>query len=492
LPPTGIDRARAIFWLQLASLLVTAWVIWKIAIIPFVPLGLGTAGFLPQTIFLAVWYSLAALLLSGAITFLLLLAVRRIERTETIRVTLRTCAAGVWFAPAAILLGSSSPLATTVALVLVVSVTRVLYSQWRMTPQQARSELSPAPQEGLLSGSAELPTGFLPRDFWPAMAVAVALQLGWASSSIGRKSAAAAFYALGAALLTAYGISAGVWDRDRQPVLPRAIMGVAVTLLLTVFITIIGTMMLMGGGGEEGNAGGSGTASKRATYVQPPPPPPLPAPGRKYEPPPIDPARLGPAMNVPGGFPGVILWPETAPIPILVEPMPAGDGLSKRPPWHPFVIPFDGAYWMFRWPFTRPPANSFVRRGTPSQMSFSTVDGWPLTMEAHQRLEREIDLSWCAKVQLVLWNADRYPGTVTIELGLMDRGALRFRLGPERVNSLPDLTRDPVVPVSETLEFAVPLNVPRFDEFDVIYHRFKLVEYKSARIAIEKFVLTPR
>jgi hypothetical protein len=30
---------------------------------------LGLKGFLPQTIFLALWYSLAALLLSGAITF---------------------------------------------------------------------------------------------------------------------------------------------------------------------------------------------------------------------------------------------------------------------------------------------------------------------------------------------------------------------------------------------------------------------------------------
>ncbi|MGA3235494.1 MAG: hypothetical protein ABSG03_04275 [Bryobacteraceae bacterium] len=489
MPPTGIDRARAIFWLQLASLLATAWVIWKIAIIPFVRIGVGFWGFLPQTIFLALGYSLAALLLSGAITFLLLLAVRRIERAETIGVTLRTCAAGVWFAPAAILLGSSSPLATTAALVLVVSVTRVLYSQWRLSPKLEPAEPTPSPQEGLLFGSGELPTGFLPRDFWPAMAVALALQMGWASSSIGRKSAAAAFYAVAAALLTAYGIAAGVWARDRQAVLPRAIMGVAVTLLLTVFITILGTIMLMGGGGEEGSAGGSGTASIPA---KPPPPPPLPLPGRKYDPPPIDPARLGPAINVPGGFPGVILWPETAPIPILVEPMPKGEALSKRLPSHPFVIPFSGAYWMFRWPFTRPPANSFVRRGTPSEMSFSTVDGWPLTMEAHQRLDRETDLSWCGKVQLVIWNADRYPGTVTIELGLIDRGRAPFRLGPERVNSMPDLTRDPVVPVSETLEFTVPSDAPRFDEFDVIYHRFKLVEYKSARIAIEKFVLVPR
>ena len=57
----------------------------------------------------------------------------------------------------------------------------------------------------------------------------------------------------------AYGISAGVWNRDRQPVLPRAIMGVAVTLLLTVFITIVGTVMLMGGGGGDDSVGGSGT-----------------------------------------------------------------------------------------------------------------------------------------------------------------------------------------------------------------------------------------
>jgi hypothetical protein len=217
----------------------------------------------------------------------------------------------------------------------------------------------------------------------------------------------------------------------------------------------------------------------------------LPAPGRKYEPPPIDPSRLGPAMNVPGGFPGVILWPETAPIPMLVEPMPKG-GLSHRPPSQPFVIPFAGAYWMFRWPFTRPPANSFVRRGTPADSFFSTVDGWPLTMEAHQMLEGDLDLSCCSKVLLVIRNADRYPGTIMIDLGLIHHGGRPYMLGSARVNSMPDLTRDPIVPVSETLEFTIPGIVPRFDEFDVIYRRQKIREDKSARIAIEKFVLAPR
>jgi hypothetical protein len=485
LPHTGIDRDRAIFWLQLASLLATGWVISKIAVTP----GEG-ARFLPRTIFLAVCYSLAALLLSGAITFLLLLAVRRIERAEAVGVTLRTCAAGVWFAPAAILLGSSSPLATVAALVLVMSVTRVLCSQWRLTPKLEEAAPLLVPQEDSLFGSGQLPDGFLPRDFWPAMAVAVALQTGWAASSIGRKSTAAAFYALAAALLTAYAISSGVWDRQRQPVLPRAFMGVAVTLLLAILVTVIGTAVLMMGGGGEELGGGSGVAD--VSHPPAAPPPPLPAQARKYQPPPIDPARLGPAMNVPGGFPGVILWPETAPVPMLVEPLPEGDGLSRRPPSQPFVIPFAGAYWMFRWPLTRPPANSFVRRGTPADSFFSTVDGWPLSMEAHQMMQREIDLKCCSKVLLAIRNADRYPGTVAIELGLINRGGLPFRMGSARVNSTPDLTRNPVIPATETLEFTVPDRAPRFDEFDVIYHRLKFREDKSVRIAIEKFVLVPR
>jgi hypothetical protein len=482
-PPAPIDRARAIFWLQLASLIVTGWVVGKIAILP---VGIGL---LSRTILLAVWYSLAALALSGAITFVLLLAVRKLERAETVDVTLRTCAAGVWFAPAAILLGSSSPLATTAALVLVVSVTRVLYSQWRAVPEQPPAQPLPAPHEAMLFGSGELATGFAPRDVWPAMAVAVALQLGWASASFGRQSAAAAFYALGAAVLTAYGISAGVWDRDRRPVLPRAIMGVAVTLLLTVIITLLGTIMLMGGGSEGSEEAGGAGSNPPPNSLRPPPPP---APTRKYDPPPIDPARLGPPMTVPGGFPGVILWPETAPVPMLVEPMPKGDGLSRRSPSRPFVIPFDGAYWMFRWPFTRPPANSFVRRGTPSEMSFSTPDRWPLNMEAHQRLQRELDLKCCSKVQVVILNADRFPGTVGIELALIRNGGSPFRLGTAQVNSMPDLSRDPIPPISETLEFTVPENAPRFDEFDVVYTRMKLRADKSARIAIQKFVLVPR
>jgi hypothetical protein len=154
--------------------------------------------------------------------------VRRIERAETIRVTLRTCAAGVWFAPAAILLGSLVAARDCwLALVLVVSVTRVLYSQWRMTAETAactspgavRRKKAVALWFGRIAdrvSAARFLAGY-------GSGCGAAIGLGH-RRPIGRKSAAAAFYALAAALLTAYGISAGVWTGHRQPVLPRAIM----------------------------------------------------------------------------------------------------------------------------------------------------------------------------------------------------------------------------------------------------------------------------
>ncbi len=484
MPPPTNDRARAVFWLQAASLLATGWVIWKTAFFPF-----GAQYDLPEGIAIALWFSFCALALSGVITFLLLLAMRRIARDEALIVTIRTCAAGMWFAPAVILLGAASPLAVTAALALVVSVTRVLYTQWRLIPARPPEEVADveAPP-ALLTG--ELPHGFLPRDFWPAFASAAALQAGFTFSHLGRPSLSGACYALGAALLTAYSISAGVWTRDSNPALPRSVMAILVTLMLTVLITIIGMQMYPGGGNGEGGVAGMGSSSRRHER-QPPPPPVLPAHARRAEPPPIDPARLGPNVSVPGGVPGIILWPETAPIPLLVEPVPKG-GLANRQASRPFVIPFSGSYWMFRTGFTRPPANSIVQRGTPTTSSFKTVDAWPLEMEAHHRLDREIDLSCCSRIRVEIMNADKHPGTITVELALIKNAGPPLRLGRADIRSAPDLYEDPIKPVPETLEFDIPSYGPVFDEFDVIFHRSKERVDRSARISIERFVLVPR
>jgi hypothetical protein len=62
------------------------------------------------------------------------------------------------------------------------------------------------------------------------------------------------------------------------------------------------------------------------------------------------------------------------------------------------------------------------------------------------------------------------------------------------VTSVPDLTANPVSPVAETLDFAVPAEprVGGFNEITVLYHRDWTRRDKSARVAIERFILIPR
>jgi hypothetical protein len=198
-----------------------------------------------------------------------------------------------------------------------------------------------------------------------------------------------------------------------------------------------------------------------------------------------------------GGFPGVILWPEVKPITTLIAPMPAlgSNPFQGRHP-QPLGIPFGGEYWMYRWPFARPPSSSILQRGTPSKLGFSTTDHTPLEMEAHQKLETPIDVRCCSGIQLEVLNADRYPGTLTIELILVNSEPVRLSqsLGNAAVNSRPDLSQDPVLPVREMLDFAVPGEpaIDQFNEFKIVFHRTVRRADRSAKLSIERFVLLPR
>ena len=112
-----------------------------------------------------------------------------------------------------------------------------------------------------------------------------------------------------------------------------------------------------------------------------------------------------------GSFPGVILWPEVKPVTRLVAPPPkglsTGTALARS-----YSIPFAGQYLLFRFPQRRPPPTSILQRGSPAALAFSTVDHWPLNMEAIQKLDEPIDLSCCSALRVEIWNADKYPGTV--------------------------------------------------------------------------------
>jgi hypothetical protein len=307
-------------------------------------------------------------------------------------------------------------------------------------------------------------------------------------------------------------MATGAADAGRPPTLPKSLLGVLATMVLAVLLTL-GGANAFGGGGSGGMFSGHGAGRpslvetarallRQLLYGERPI-----MPGRRAErptlargkgnaaaPQPPEPADTG-AL---GGFPGVILWPEVRPETMLIAPLPAlGTGLFEGRSPRPLSIPFAGEYWMFRWPFPRPPASSFFRRGSPAKLGFSTTDHTPLDMEAHHKLDMPIAVRCCGKIQLEVANADHYPGTLALELVLVGSMAEHGRplsLGKTPVISKPDQTRDPVMPVLETLDFPVPAQpaIEEFNEFKIVFHRARPRGDKSAKVSIERFVLVPR
>jgi hypothetical protein len=488
---------------EILSLLATGWVMWRVWSGP--RSATHSFGFVFRT---AVTFTLFAWLWSAVIALLLHLAIRRVEKVDVIGATLRTSAVAVWFAPATMLLSSLSAWSIPAALVLVVNATRLLYSQWQIVyPQE---EVAPVlvPQSAGMLGAGELPLAILPRHLGPALAVSFGLQSGLAADLLSHPMLAAALLTMSAAHLTVFAISAGVWTDQRQPSLPRSVFGLILTLLLATGLSVVGVTGGNGWGFGNGSADGPGSIldlfrrGRDGTTDEK-----LPETATKdkgsgnadlaHKLPPLPPPPPRTTTDLGGSFPGVILWPEVQPVPLLVAPLPAiGGGYAT--PAHPLSIPFGGEYWMWRSMFfTRPPPNSYFQRGTPAHLSFSTTDRWPLQMEAHQKLEQSVDPTWCGKIQIAIVNADRFPGTVSLELTLVNNqfGAQATEsLGQAPVLSTPNLKADPVLAVPETVEFTVPLSGPlrQFNEFQVAFRRARSRADKSARIAIGRFILVPR
>ena len=173
------------------------------------------------------------------------------------------------------------------------------------------------------------------------------------------------------------------------------------------------------------------------------------------------------------------------------------DGGGPAVMQRPLSIPFSGEYWMFRWPYARPPKTSYFQRGTPSKLSFSSTDHRPLIMEARHKLDQAVSITCCSAIRLDIRNADRYPNTISLELVLINNempGAPSVSLGTANVVSRPDFGHDPVAAVAETLEFTIPANPApdSFDEFKVVFLRARVRADKSAKVSVERFILIPR
>ena len=476
-PGDPVWRQRLVPCLQLAGILLTGWFMWRSTLFlqwDRVPL--------PWLILRATVYALAACLAGAFITVVLYMAAALWEGEDVIRATFRASTAAVWFAPCVILLTQLSPAAAVPALILVINATHLLYIHWRIKQPPIDT-----PHDTGLFATAQLPERHFISDFGPGLAVSLTLQTGACAVLLRHPILAGFCFAAGAALATVFALtSRGVEPTKPPKSMPRAFLGLALTVLLAVGLTIGGMIpnLMRGPGGDGDSASGNSPAGQ---------PPGMPGDGPED----LPDAAAGDIAGA-GGFPGVILWPEIKPIPTLIAPMPQtpeGGGPAVMP--RPLAIPFSGEYWMFRWPYARPPKTSFFQRGSPADLSFSSTDHRPLQMEARHKLDQSIALSCCSAIRLEIRNADRYPNTISLELVLMSGdwpGAPSLNLGHYNVTSQPDASRDPVTPVAETLEFPVPstAKLESFDEFKVVFQRAWRRADKSAKLAIDRFILVPR
>jgi hypothetical protein len=198
-----------------------------------------------------------------------------------------------------------------------------------------------------------------------------------------------------------------------------------------------------------------------------------------------------------GKYRGVILWTPAKPPAVLVAPLPeSGRGLNTRN--NPLVIPFDGVYWFYKFPDRKPPKDSYSTRGSPSATAFRSSDSLPLQMEARQNFPNLLDMSCCSRIAVEIVNADRAPGTVSLELILTNLrlpGDPAQSLGRLPVTSTPQwLTGSEVRSVPEVLSFAIPPNprIRKFDSATVRFIREGRRNLSSAKIAIQQFTLVPR
>lgn len=190
----------------------------------------------------------------------------------------------------------------------------------------------------------------------------------------------------------------------------------------------------------------------------------------------------------------MILWPEVTKTRQRLTAPGRFSWLSTFPavPRTPFEIPFTGQYWMFKPPQIAPPPGSYVRRSSPLDLSFMTTDRRALAMQALQKLDHPLDLSCCGAIQIAISNADRHPGTVALELVLIDTkgpGQPAESLGKRDVLSRPEAS---AIPGTEILDFPIPrAGIRKFDLMQVVFRLDYFRIDRSAKISIEHFTLVP-
>ena len=409
----------------------------------------------------------------------------RWAEAEVPGITLRTMVAAVWFAPLAVFFAETSIWALAASTALAVSVT-LLVSR-RATDVHGQPD---APAELYANELFHLTPGPpLIARMLPALCASVSVQSGAMAAAMGHLLPAAALSGVGTAVITWRSSTTPDWQSTRST--RRGALVIAVATILTCGGL---SRYLAVERGSSGSHGGSENNLARVTDSV----------LRS-----IFPSKAGhtqasaghenSAVSVGSVYAGIILLPEAQPFATIVPPLPAlHSGLPILSRENPLSIPFFGAYWLFKAPDTSPPANSIHARGSPAEHTFTSTDHAPLFMEAHQDFGVLLDLSCCRAVQITVSNADRYVGTVALELILVNSrlpGSPAQSLGSQELESTRGWpTANGGRALSETLTFAIPsvLAIRQFDQATVRFQLATLRADTAAKTAIDRFLFLPR
>lgn len=432
----------------------------------------------------ASWRVLVVFLASAATVW----ALQRIrpDTATAQHLTLRTSLNALWLAPLALFLCEKSLWALPLAALFLARVTQSFH---------ALQDRSNTADDGLIlsltGNTLGMPDSSLQfRRLCSACAATLFAEVGVIAGFIGYPFVAAAMVGISSAVSTWFAVEAHARSQQTRSSAssPSRVM---VALVLAIVLTAVGLTRYLA---HARHWGILGTLSATNSHHGLSPAERQPQVGRDKTP-------AGAASELAEAYSGVVLWPKkqtyTALVvspPLLSNNNPFNSGRSSNP----LVIPFNGVYWFFRLPDTRPPTGSREVFGTPDRFDTHSNDQRPLSMEAHQHLGTLIDLDCCSRIQVAIRNADRYPGTVNLELILTNTsltGKPHQSLGKLIVrSSLNWQLYDNRPPVAETLSFEIPPHtvIRRFDELTIVFGMDANRAEYAAKIAIERFVIVPR
>jgi hypothetical protein len=205
----------------------------------------------------------------------------------------------------------------------------------------------------------------------------------------------------------------------------------------------------------------------------------------------------GPSAISSNDYIGIILWPPPIKKQAL-PPVPRPNYFASGGAAKPLIIPFDGQYWYFKAPYIRPGPHAHVARGKPTDVTVQSSNRAPLLMEAHQILDKPIDLTCCREIEIAITNADTRPGKISLGLILTD--STFFEKPSRNLGSRPIVSSESAniplnrEPIKEVLHFPIPRSsmTHGFDEITVVYLPAPERARGGAKVSIQNFTLIPR